>query len=236
MKKMQAMLEKYIVHLVALNFGNKQIARITDLQTPRLPIGDPLIGIDFSASPHFLHSAMCQHDYQTTQTFGLVSFVAFWVTHERKLKKAVYQFVFTNVTHCTERICQALDCGLEVLQREMANDQVQLNNLYLYSDCAAGDQKNKFFVCHISEMATINGKWLPVRYFQRPANHNKFDFDSEGGLFKLKYFQAARNPKNKTLQWSKGGLSSGGKDQLIAIVSFMNRKTSPWQNIDCGQN
>ena len=55
--------------------------------------------------------------------------------------------------------------------------------------------KKKFYVCHLSELVTLKGTWLPVCYFQRPANHNKFDFDSEGGLFKLKYFQAARNPK-----------------------------------------
>ena len=115
---MQAMLDKYIVHLIALNFGNKQIARITDPLNPRLPIGDTLVGIDFSASPHFVHATMCQHAYQTTQTFGLVSFVSFWVTISRKLKKTVYQMVFSTVTHCTERICQALDCGLEVLERE----------------------------------------------------------------------------------------------------------------------
>ena len=91
---MQAVLEKYIVHLVALNFGNKQIARITDSLNPRLPIGDPLVGIDFAASPYFGHANMCQHDYQTTQTFGLVCVVAFWVTPTKKLKKAVYQWFF----------------------------------------------------------------------------------------------------------------------------------------------
>ena len=59
-------------------------------------------------------------------------------------------------------------------------------------------------------MVTLQNDWLPVRYFQRPGNHNKFDFDSDGALFKMKYFLAARDSKNKTLQWSKGGLTNGG--------------------------
>ena len=185
---MQNLLARYVPHLVALNFGNEQLARITDKQYPRLPVGDALIGIDFSALPHFVHGTMSQHDYQTTQTFGLCSVVAFWVTKTDTLKKAVYEMVFTDPTHSTERICQGLDQGLQELEHDMAADEVQLRNLYLYSDCAAGDQKNKYFICHISELVTTKGDWIPVRYFQRPANHNKFDFDSEGGLFKLKYF------------------------------------------------
>ena len=229
--KMQVLLERYVPRLIALNFGNEQLKHVTDPFNPRLPVGEPLVGVDFSASPNFLHGRMTQLDYQTSQTFGVVSFVGFWVTKDKQLKKAVYPMVFVNPTHCTERICQALDCGLQELEKEMMKDKVQLKNLYPYSDCAPGDQKNKFFLYHISEMATLSGKWLPVRYFQRPGNHNKFDFDSDGTLFKMKYFLAARDPKNKSLQWSKGGLTHGGKDQLKAIVKYMNNPTSAWQKI-----
>ena len=229
--KMQFLLKRYVPHLIALNFGNQQLAKITDPLCPRLPVGEPLVGVDFSASPNFVHGKMTQLDYQTAQTFGVVSFIAFWVTENNKLKKAVYPMVFVNPTHCTERICQALDCGLQELELEMRKDNVQLKNIYLYSDCSPGDQKNRFFLYHISEMVTLQNDWLPVRYFQRPGNHNKFDFDSDGALFKMKYFLAARDPKNKTLQWSKGGLTNGGKEQLKAIVKYMNSPTSAWQKI-----
>ena len=47
----------------------------------------------------------------------------------------------------------------------------------------------------------------------------------------MKYFLAARDSKNKTLQWSKGGLTNGGKEQLKAIVNYMNSPTSAWQKI-----
>ena len=174
---------------------------------------------------------MSQHDYQTTQSFGLISCVAFWVTKDVHLKKAVYELMFTDTTHCTKRICQGLDFALVELQNIMLSDGIELKNLYLYSDCAVGDQKNKYFVCHISELLNVNSQWIPVRYFQRPANHNKFDFDSEGGLFKLKYFLAARDSANKTLQWARGGLKNGGLSQLHAIAKFMNAPTSSWQQI-----
>ena len=89
----------------------------------------------------------------------------------------------------------------------MSLDNVKLKNLYIYSDCAPGDQKNKYFLCHLSELETKDGEWLLCRYFNRPGNHNKFVFDSEAGLWKHKYFKAALNHKNKKLQWAKGGLT-----------------------------
>ena len=129
---MQKLLEKYVPHLIALNFGNEQLARITDKQQPRLPAGDALIVIDFSASPHFFHGSMSQHDYQTTQSFGLISCVAFCVTKDVKLKKAVYELMFTDTTDCTKRICQGLDFALVELQSIMLSDGIELKNLYLY--------------------------------------------------------------------------------------------------------
>ena len=64
--------------------------------------------------------------------------------------------VFVNLTHYTERICQVLDCGLQEPDLEMRKDNVQLMNLYLYSDCFPGDQQKKhvFFFLY-----TIYLKW-----------------------------------------------------------------------------
>ena len=59
---------------------------------------------------------MSQHDYQNGQTFGLLSFVAFWVDHNMKLKKAVYPMIFVDPTHSVKRVCQGLDHGLEELE------------------------------------------------------------------------------------------------------------------------
>ena len=179
---MQNLLEVVIPHLIALNFGNEQIRRVTDPILPRLPLGDPLVGVDFFASPNFVRANMSQHDYQSGQTFGLFYLVAFWVSPNKKLKKFVYPMVFVDPTHSVERVCQGLDYGLAELEAEMLKDNVQLKNLYVYSDCAAGDQKNKYFLCHLSELKTLDGKWLPCRYFNRPGNHNKFTFDSAAGL------------------------------------------------------
>ena len=101
---MQHLLTDYIPHLIALNFGNEQIRRVTELNSPRLPICDPLVGIDFSSSPNFIRANMSQHDYQNCQTFGLLSFVAFWVDHNMKLKKAVYPMIFVDPTHSLKRV------------------------------------------------------------------------------------------------------------------------------------
>ena len=65
----------------------------------------------------------------------------------------------------------------------------------------------------------------------KDGNHNKFDFDSDGALFKMKYFLAARDSKNKTLQWSKDGLTNGGQEQIKAIVKYMNSPTPAWHKI-----
>ena len=116
----------------------------------------------------------------------------------------------------------------------MLKDNVKLRNLYVYSDCAPGDQKNKYFLYHLSEHERNDGQWLPCRYFNRPGNHNKFSFDSEAGLWKLKQFNSALNEKYKELQWLKGGLTTGGEDQLKDIEKFMNNPSSQWQKIGKG--
>ena len=190
-KRLQHLLYGYIPHLIALNFGNEQLRRVTDLNSPRVPKGDPLVGIDFSSSPNFARANMSQHDYQNGQTFGLLSFVAFWVDHTLTLKKAVFPMVFVDPSHSVERVCQGLDYGLLELESHMSLDNVKLKNLYIYSDCAPGDQKNKYFLCLLSDLETKDGEWLPSRYFNRAGNHNKFVFDSEAGLWKHKYFKAA---------------------------------------------
>ena len=137
-KRMQKLIEEFVPHLIALNFGNEQLRRVTDPKKPRLPIGDPLVGIDFSSSPNFVRANMSQHDYQNGQTFGLFSFVAFWVGHDKTLRKAVYPMPFVDPTHSVERVCQGLDYGLEELESEMFKESVVLKNLYVYSDCAPG--------------------------------------------------------------------------------------------------
>ena len=180
-EKLQAMLEKYIVHLIALNFGNKPLARITDAVTPRLPVGDPLVA-STSQRLQISFSPLCV-SMITRPLKHLVSCLLLrsgWVLKRNSKSQSTKWFFPTLFSACTEWICQALDCGLDVLQLELAKDGVQLKNLYLYSVCAANDQKNTFFLCHISDLATLEGRSLPVRYFQRRANHNKFDFDSEG--------------------------------------------------------
>ena len=139
--------------------------------------------------------------------------------------------VFVDPTHSVERVCQGLDYGLEELESEMLKDNVQLKNLYVYSDCAAGDQKNKYFLYHLTELEIQYGEWLRCRYFNRPGNHNKFSFDSAAGLWKPKYFKAALNNKNSALQWAKGGLTNSGTDQLMEIKKFLNNSSCLWQKM-----
>ena len=128
---MQHHLSDCISHLFARNFGNEQIRRVTDLNSPRLPKGDPLVGIDFSSSPNFVRANMSQHDYQNGQTFGLLSAVAVWVDHTQKLKKAVFSMVFVDPSHSVEHVCQGLDYGLDELESHMSLDKVKLKNLYI---------------------------------------------------------------------------------------------------------
>ena len=61
--KMQFLLK--LSHLIALNFGNQQLAKITDPLFPRLPVREPLVGVVFSASPNFVNGKMTQQDYQS---------------------------------------------------------------------------------------------------------------------------------------------------------------------------
>ena len=84
---------------------------MTDPKNPRLRVSDPLVGIDFYSSPNFVRAGMTQHDYQNGQTFGLLSIVAYWVTHDKKLTKAVFPMMLTDPTHPVERVCQGLDYG-----------------------------------------------------------------------------------------------------------------------------
>ena len=118
---------------------------------------------------------------------------------------------------------------MEELEKRMEEDGVKLKNLHVYSDCAPGDQKNRFFVYHLSELLNKHKEWIPVRYFQRPGNHNKWDFDSAGGFFKRVYLRAALNPTNKTLQWTI--LEDNGVIQLKEIVKFMNSGKCRWKVI-----
>ena len=122
------------------------LERITDPKVPRLPIGHPLVGIDFSASPSFLRLGMNQMDYQESQKFGLISVVSFYVTRKNEPKKIVLQELFAEVTHSTERIAQGLDCALTELEYVMEKDGIQITGLYKYSNCSPADQKNIFFI------------------------------------------------------------------------------------------
>ena len=229
---MQDLLWKFIPHLVLLNFGNEMLERITDPKFPRLPVGHPLIGIDFSASPNFLRLGMNQLDYQESQKFGLISVVSFYVSKKNELKKLVLQELFADITHSTERISQGLDFALAELEDVMEKDGIEITGLYIYSDCSPADQKNKFFIHHLTELLSSKApfNWIPFRYFQRPGYHNKFDFDSEGGLFKKFLFQASLNSvHSEHLNFTQ--LEDGGQVQLLRIAKFMNSKLSRWQHI-----
>ena len=225
-EKMNNLMKSYLPHLIALNFGNEQLSRVTDPDNPRLPVGTPLVAFDFSLSPKFIHKNMTQNDYHDSQTFGLMPFVAFWTVIEKPstgetkkvLKKSVYEIVFVNPLHNTNRAMQALDIGLMELQKDMSSDHIIIKNLYVYTDCAPGDQKNRFMLSHLSQVLNKHNEWVPVRYFQRPAGHNKFDFDSEGGLWKRFYFKCALIFDE--LQFTH--YKNFGISLLKNIVAFMN--------------
>ena len=101
--------------------------RLTDPDNPRLPIGTPLVVLDFSSSPKFIHRYMTQNDYHDGQTFGLMSFVALWTMIEKPsigktkkfLRKAVYEMVFVNPLHNTNRAMQALNIRLIKVQKDV---------------------------------------------------------------------------------------------------------------------
>ena len=128
--------------------------------------------------------------------------------------------VFVDSLHYTDRAIQAFDYGLVELQKDMSSDNVTLDNLYVYTDCAPGDQKNRFMFAHMSEVLNTYNKWVPIRYFQRPSGHNKFVFDSEGGLWKRFYFKTAL--LFNELQFT--GYENHGVTVLQNIVKFMNSK------------
>ena len=75
---------------------------------------------------------MTQNDYHDGQTFGLMSFVAFWtvkVESQKVMRKAVYEMVFGDPSHNTGRAIQAFDYGLGELQKDMSSENVTLENL-----------------------------------------------------------------------------------------------------------
>ena len=114
----------------------------------------------------------------------------------------------------------------------MEKDGIKITGLYIYSDCSPADQKNKFFIHQLTELLSSKApfNWIPFRYFQRPGYHNKFNFDSKGGLFKKFLFQASMNSVH-TEHLNFTQLEDGGQVQLLRIAKFMNSKLSRWQHI-----
>ena len=78
-KQFVVLVDKFLVvfipHLLYLNWTATQLKSITDQENPRLPVGDILVGFDFSQSPSFMKSGMGQRHYQQNQIFGLLSFI-----------------------------------------------------------------------------------------------------------------------------------------------------------------
>ena len=72
----------------------------------------------------------------------------------------------------------------------MSSNHIIIKNLYLYTDCAPGYHKNHFMLSHLCKVLHKYYEWVPVRYFQGPAGHNKLDFDAEGGFRKRFYFKS----------------------------------------------
>ena len=51
---------------------------------------------------------------------------------------------------------QVFDIGLVELQKDMSVDNLIIQNLYVYTDCAPGDQKNRFMLSHLSKVLNNN--------------------------------------------------------------------------------
>ena len=229
-------LKIFLPHLIALNWTNKHLGNLTNFVNPLLPVNDILLGFDFSQSPKFIRAGMSQVDYQEGQQFGLFSFIALWskyVEGRKVIRKAVFMVIFKDYKHSTSRAIQSFSLCIKKLIPILRGDDIELKSLIVYSDNAGGDQKNRFMMDFFS-CFSIHEKGIPrrvtIRYFQRPADHNKWLFDSEGGLFKRCYLKAALNRKNTALQWN----DIGGRNtdhHLRVIRDFMNGSVgTDWYN------
>lgn len=81
---------------------------------------------------------------------------------------------------------------MEELKKTIDSDIKYPTRLLVYTDCAGGDQKNKYFLNHLS-MFRSNNPWsrafrrkyqLPIIYFQKPADHNKWSSTQRAGCGK----------------------------------------------------
>ena len=162
-KQFVALVDKFLgvflPHLLYLNWTSTQLKSITDQENPRLPIGDILVGFDFSQSPSFMKSGMGQRHYQQNQIFGLFSFSVYWtklVEGTTILRKGVYMLTFSNAKHNSARAQQCFDIGMESLKTDLDKEGIKPVNIFVYTDCCPGDQKNRFFLTHFSSFHENN--------------------------------------------------------------------------------
>ena len=159
------------------------------------------------------------------------------------LRKGVYMLTFSNAKHNSERAQQCFDKGMEMVKTNLDKEGVKPVNMYVYTDCCPGDQKIRFFLTHFSCFHE-NNPWsrevkqtylasrynIPIQFFQKPGNHNKWDFDSDAGLWKSEYLRAALNKSNTDLQWittihendHEKSFLLEDDSHLKVIVDFMN--------------
>ena len=167
-----------------------------------------------------MHARMTQNDYHEGQQFGVFTFVSLWTKYKagtKILRKAVFIVIFKDYSHSTERAIQCFQTCMKKLNDVLISDDVDPKSLIVYSDNAGCDQKNRFMMDFFTTFP------IPIRYFQRPADHNKWLFDSEGGLFKRSYLSAALNKFNTDLQWGAKDISTRNADKhLRTIRNFMN--------------
>ena len=134
--------------------------------------------------------------------------------------------IFKDYKHSSERAIQCFDACMEKLKHVLDKRKVAIKSLIVYSDNAGCDKKNRFMM----DFFTTYG--IPIRYFQRPADHNKWIFDSEGGLFKRCYLKAALNKFNIELQWVADDIRNKNADKHLKIIKrFMNcSPNTDWHN------
>ena len=88
------------------------------------------------------------------------------------LRKNVYMLTFSNAKHYTARAQQCFDIGMDSLKTDLDEEGFKPVNMFVYTDCCPGDQKNRFFLTHFSSFHENNPWSREVKQLDPGSRYN----------------------------------------------------------------